>query len=240
MAIEKLTEFAKTGQKDTDQLDLEVGFIVNRKPARQWFNWLFNTLTTKINEIIDADFMPKSDVVDNLITDDPTKPVSAKQAKLLKDQFQSLEDIIQYCPIPWVTNTPPPTHTILMGQAINPSENPKLYALYGANLPDARAMVLRGLDLGRGIDIGRTILSMQLDQNKSHEHGSLFGTGAYADRLITTGSPPSNIVSIPQARVSTTEVPAGQGRTSDFAMGPSGGTEVRVKSIAVMWIVKKG
>lgn len=85
MAIEKLTEFAQTGQKDTDQLDLEVGFIVNRKPARQWFNWLFNTLTTKINEIIDADFMPKSDVIDNLTTNDATKPVSAKQAKLLQD-----------------------------------------------------------------------------------------------------------------------------------------------------------
>lgn len=52
MAIEKLTEFAKTGQKNTDDLNLEVGFVVNRKPARQWFNWLFNTLTTKINEII--------------------------------------------------------------------------------------------------------------------------------------------------------------------------------------------
>ncbi|MEX5443417.1 hypothetical protein WCE14_08620 [Acinetobacter schindleri] len=85
MAIEKLTEFAKTGQKNTDDLNLETGFIVNRKPARQWFNWLFNTLTLKINEIINADFMPKSDVVDNLTTDDATKPVSAKQAKLLQD-----------------------------------------------------------------------------------------------------------------------------------------------------------
>ena len=73
MTIEKLTEFAKTGQKNTDDLDLETGFIVNRKPARQWFNWLFSTLTTKINEIIDADFMPKSDVVDNLTTNDATK-----------------------------------------------------------------------------------------------------------------------------------------------------------------------
>lgn len=88
MAIEKLTEFAKTGQKNTDDLDLETGFIVNRKPARQWFNWLFSTLTTKINEIIeiiDADFIPKSDVVDNLTTNDATKPISAKQAKLLQD-----------------------------------------------------------------------------------------------------------------------------------------------------------
>lgn len=54
MAIEKLTEFAKTGQKNTSDLNLEIGFVVNRKPARQWFNWLFNTLTTKINEIIDG------------------------------------------------------------------------------------------------------------------------------------------------------------------------------------------
>lgn len=85
MAIEKLTEFAKTGQKNTDDLNLEIGFVVNRKPARQWFNWLFNTLTLKINEIINADFMPKSDVVDNLTTNDATKPVSAKQAKVLQD-----------------------------------------------------------------------------------------------------------------------------------------------------------
>ena len=86
MPIEKLTEFAKTGQKNTDNLDLEIGFIVNRKPARQWFNWLFNTLTTKINEIIAADFMQKSDIVDNLTTDDPTKPVSARQAKILNEK----------------------------------------------------------------------------------------------------------------------------------------------------------
>lgn len=93
MAIEKLTEFAKTGQKNTDDLDLETGFIVNRKPARQWFNWLFNTLTTKINEIIDADFMPKSDVVDDLTTDDATKPVSAKQAKVLQDNKLEKNDL---------------------------------------------------------------------------------------------------------------------------------------------------
>lgn len=85
MTIDKLSEFASDGQKDVDDLVLTDGFPVTRKPARQWFNWLFNTLTSKINEIIDADFMPKSDVVDNLTTNDATKPVSAKQAKLLQD-----------------------------------------------------------------------------------------------------------------------------------------------------------
>ena len=85
MAIEKLSEFAKDGQKNTDDLNLTDGFPVSKKPARQWFNWLFNTLTSKVNEIIDADFIPKADIVNNLTTDDAKKPVSAKQAKALQD-----------------------------------------------------------------------------------------------------------------------------------------------------------
>ena len=85
MAIEKLSEFAKDGQKNTDDLNLTDGFPVSKKPARQWFNWLFNTLTSKVNEIIDADFIPKTDIVNNLTTDDAKKPVSAKQAKALQD-----------------------------------------------------------------------------------------------------------------------------------------------------------
>jgi hypothetical protein len=85
MAIEKLIEFAKDGQKNTDDLNLTDGFHVSKKPARQWFNWLFNSLTSKVNEIIDADFVPKADIVDNLTTDDAKRPVSAKQAKVLQD-----------------------------------------------------------------------------------------------------------------------------------------------------------
>ncbi|MEG2265226.1 MAG: hypothetical protein RSC68_12925, partial [Acinetobacter sp.] len=53
MAIEKLSEFAKDGQKNTDDLNLTDGFPVSKKPARQWFNWLFNSLTSKVNEIIE-------------------------------------------------------------------------------------------------------------------------------------------------------------------------------------------
>ena len=85
MAIEKLSEFAKDGQKNTDDLNLTDGFSVSKKPARQWFNWLFNSLTSKVNEIIDADFVPKADIVDNLTTDDAKRPVSANQAKVLQD-----------------------------------------------------------------------------------------------------------------------------------------------------------
>lgn len=85
MTIEKLSEFARDGSKEKTGLDLDIGFVANRKPARQWFNWLFNTLTLKINEIIDADFVQKTSIVDNLTTDEATKPISAKQAKILQD-----------------------------------------------------------------------------------------------------------------------------------------------------------
>ncbi len=56
MAVNKLPEFAKNGQKNTDGLNQEDGFPVNLKPARQWFNFLFNKLTLSINKIIDEKF----------------------------------------------------------------------------------------------------------------------------------------------------------------------------------------
>lgn len=70
MPIEKLPEFAKDGQKNTDDLTLLDGFPVGKKPARQWFNYLFNMLSLKINEIIDLDPVARSEIADNLTTND--------------------------------------------------------------------------------------------------------------------------------------------------------------------------
>jgi|GEM_PF-2039686 len=86
MAIDKLPEFSKTGQKNTDGLNQEDGFPVNLKPARQWFNFLFNKITVTINQLIDQDYIRHDEIVDNLTTDDAAKPVSAKQAKKLQDE----------------------------------------------------------------------------------------------------------------------------------------------------------
>lgn len=52
--MDKLEEFSLNGPKNTEGLTLLSGFPSNKKPARQWFNWLFNSLTKKINEIIDG------------------------------------------------------------------------------------------------------------------------------------------------------------------------------------------
>ena len=55
MAINKLTEFASSDSaiKDITGLDIPSGFPKTIQPARQWFNYLFNSLTAKINEVID-------------------------------------------------------------------------------------------------------------------------------------------------------------------------------------------
>lgn len=56
MSIKKIIEFAGVApesDKNTNDLDLSRGFPSRLHPARQWFNYLFNTVTKKINEIID-------------------------------------------------------------------------------------------------------------------------------------------------------------------------------------------
>ena len=88
MAIEKLPEFSKNGQKNTDKLVLEDGFPVNLKPARQWFNFLFNQLSLSINQIIDENYIQHSEIIDNLTSPSADKPLSAKQGKVLQDTKQ--------------------------------------------------------------------------------------------------------------------------------------------------------
>ena len=83
MATEKLPEFAKNGQKNTDDLTLLDGFPVSKKPARQWFNFLFNALSLKINEVIDSK-IDYSNIIDNLTTNDAKKPLSAAQGRALQ------------------------------------------------------------------------------------------------------------------------------------------------------------
>ncbi|MNF88536.1 hypothetical protein D3C84_710330 [compost metagenome] len=50
------------------------------------------------------------------------------------------------------------------GQAFDPGLFPRLAALYPSHtLPDMRGLTIRALDAGRGIDVGRVVLSAQDD-----------------------------------------------------------------------------
>jgi Phage tail-collar fibre protein/Phage Tail Collar Domain len=66
-------------------------------------------------------------------------------------------------PQAWPLASPPDGWLLVQGQAISPVAFPKLAAVYGANLPDMRAAAIRGLDAGKGVDVNRQLLSLQLD-----------------------------------------------------------------------------
>lgn len=54
MTIIKLDDFAENGDKNLTGIDVNQGFVQAEKPARQWFNFLFNSITKKVNEVITA------------------------------------------------------------------------------------------------------------------------------------------------------------------------------------------
>lgn len=74
-------------------------------------------------------------------------------------------------PVPWPSATPPAGWLKCNGAAFTSEMYPKLAKAYPANkLPDLRGEFIRGWDDGRGIDSGRTLLSLQGDMFKSHSH----------------------------------------------------------------------
>lgn len=52
--IDKLSEFAQNGDKSISGLTLTTGFPRQQKPYRQWMNYLFNMVTAKTNQLVDA------------------------------------------------------------------------------------------------------------------------------------------------------------------------------------------
>ena len=199
------------------------GIVLDPTSKRQLYDLL--TTQTDLEALateIENSFIRKNQIVDNLTTNDPAKPVSAKQAKLLQDNKLDKDDVLQFMPIAYPKSTPPSGYLAMMGQAISQATYPKLYVLYGANLPDMRAYSIRGLDYGRGIDVGRVVLSEQQDDIKSHSH-------SYSDYRYPS---PSNTLFSGSGGQWTGEVAETTGAT--------GGAETRVKNIAYLYIVREG
>lgn len=145
------------------------------------------------------------------------------------------DDALTYMPIPYPKSSPPTGYLAMMGQAISESTYPKLYALYGAVLPDMRAYSVRGLDYGRGIDVGRTVLSQQEDAIRNIT-GSLI-TG-FLDAVGVGGA----------FAMDGTTSPNGAGvqglnkksATFDASRVVPVAAENRIKNIAFLYIVKAG
>ena len=125
----------------------------------------------------------------------------------------------------------------MMGQTISQAQYPKLYALYGSKLPDMRAHSIKGLDYGRGIDSGRSILTEQGDaiRNITGTFGNIFG----GSLIITSGA---------FTKIDYQSSPINQNATQHgsnaFSFNASNvvptAAENRVKNIAFLYIVKAG
>ncbi|EFJ4060647.1 phage tail protein [Escherichia coli] len=75
-------------------------------------------------------------------------------------------------PAPWPSATPPTGWLKCNGAAFSAEEYPELAKAYPTNkLPDLRGEFIRGWDDGRGIDTGRSILSIQGYATEDHAHG---------------------------------------------------------------------
>jgi len=166
------------------------------------------------------------------------------------------------------SNTPPSGFLECNGAAVSRSTYASLFATIGTthgsgdgsstfNLPDLRGQFIRGFDNGRGVDSGRGFASSQSDQNKTHDHTSAGHTHGYAFAQgsgagIGNAFGTSGISNITQVGGRLAELEqsgsndgqdlkgftASTGSTTPGSSGSNGGTEVRVKNIALMYIIK--
>ncbi|HEJ9545982.1 TPA: tail fiber protein [Proteus mirabilis] len=90
-------------------------------------------------------------------------PMDGKSGTLARiEDIEALSTFPIGSPIPWPQSTAPSGYLICNGQTFNKSTYPKLAIAYpSGKLPDLRGEFIRGLDSGRGIDAGRSVLSAQ-------------------------------------------------------------------------------
>jgi len=166
--------------------------------------------------------------------------------------------------------TPPVDALVADGTAISRSTYAALFAkigvVFGAgdgsttfNLPDLRGVVPRGLDLGKGYDVGRALGTYQADENKSHDHTmggvehshSFSGTTSSNTHNHTVASPtggssstyggggsPSSLGPTTITTSSNTHSHTFSGTTDSqshsHTLAASGGAEARMKNVALL------
>ncbi|WP_114986310.1 phage tail protein [Pragia fontium] len=134
-------------------------------------------------------------------------------------------------PIPWPSAIPPKGWLKCNGAVFTAAQYPKLAQAYPLlKLPDLRGEFIRGWDDGRGIDNGRTIISAQYDEFKSHKH-----------RFINEyGTPSENFIAYTDQNNERLEVSNQLGARAHTYIGMenTGGSETRPRNIAFNYIVR--
>ncbi|MBN3250573.1 phage tail protein [Pectobacterium brasiliense] len=142
-------------------------------------------------------------------------------------------------PQPWPLVTVPAGWLACAGQQFNTSLYPILSSRYPTGiLPDLRGEFIRGCDFGRGVDIDRSILSLQQDAMRSHKHTITLSHegGGTSDGV---GFPPIDATG--PFIVHSESNPDGTSSNTSGAGNPLhsfGGSETRPRNIAFNYIVR--
>ncbi|PHM67682.1 tail protein [Xenorhabdus stockiae] len=143
-------------------------------------------------------------------------------------------------PVPWPTENPPEGWLICNGETFDKGKYPKLALAYPSGvLPDLRGEFIRGWDNSRGVDNGRTLMSWQDSDNKSHVHDDLGAHGGEAGGIEGQTSLFCKSYFGGKGQYS---VRPDSGWKPGFSNGltslPSGGDESRPRNIAFNYIVR--
>lgn len=147
--------------------------------------------------------------------------------------------------MPFAATTTPSGWLLCNGQNVSRNVYGRLFSRIGTTfgsgdgsttfgLPDLRGEFLRGLDLGRGVDSGRTIGSFQDFAVQQHEHWIKTASGTSVNPVATI---PDNIFISSDPN---NDAGAGKGLVSTFLDGGVGNysTETRPRNVAMAYFIK--
>ncbi|EJF8492126.1 phage tail protein [Escherichia coli] len=144
-------------------------------------------------------------------------------------------------PLPWPQATPPVGWIKCNGATFDKVKYPKLATAYPSGvLPDLRGEFLRGWDDGRGVDVGRAILSSQGDAIRNIT--GKFGNAQLYPSIYRDGAFGGAVENVSQT-LGLTLAPSGQGNGSvNFSFDASKivpvATENRPRNVAFNFIVR--
>lgn len=153
----------------------------------------------------------------------------------------SSTDISNYLPTgipqPWPTSTPPAGWLKCNGATFDKSLYPNLAIAYPAGkLPDLRGEFIRGLDDGRGVDVGRSILSSQGDAMRNFK--GEFENNGHAGKWGEANYPTGPFTRIGLAHSNYNDANVGCRYLFDPSLVVPTADENRPRNIAFLYIVK--
>ncbi|PQQ25733.1 phage tail protein [Photorhabdus hindustanensis] len=159
-----------------------------------------------------------------------------------------LDEIPVGIPLPWPADIPPNGWVKCNGAIFDQTLYPKLAQAYPTGrLPDLRGEFIRGWDDGRGVDLGRYLLSWQLADIAPHSHrvvrmwshsnGGTDGVGA-AGRILNSVYQNVNYGIDPRGLGIAIGMGSGGYGYMDNVIAASTGIETRPRNVAFNYIVR--